>query len=90
MLKNVSITIVGLALMAVLNCAAVAQDTSGERWYLGGSLGAASGFELCSAATPGFTAVPGSCDKSEFAFKMFGGYKFNKYVGAEAGFVSVS
>jgi len=64
-----------------------AEDTSGGRWYVGGSLGAATGLDLCTAVTPGFNTTPGTCDDSEFAAKVFGGYKFNKYLGAEGALV---
>ena len=76
-----------LAAMPVVTPPVLAEDTSGGRWYVGGSLGAATGLELCSAVTPGFNTTPGTCDESEFAAKVFGGYKFNKYVGAEGALV---
>lgn len=79
--------VVGLALIGVVDSAAVTEDTSGGRWYVGGSLGAATGLDLCSAFNPGFTTAPGSCDKSEFAGKIFGSYKFNEYLGAEGALV---
>jgi OOP family OmpA-OmpF porin len=79
--------IAGLALISVINSVAFAEDTSGGRWYVGGGLGAATGLDMCSAFNPGFTTVPGSCDKSEFAGKVYGGYKFNKYLGAEGALV---
>ncbi len=80
-------TIAGLALISIVNSVAFAEDTSGGRWYVGGGLGAATGLDLCSAFNPGFTTAPGSCDKSEFAGKVYGGYKFNKYLGAEGALV---
>ena len=80
-------TITGLALISIVNSVAFAEDTSGGRWYVGGGLGAATGLDMCSAFNPGFTTVPGSCDKSEFAGKVYGGYKFNKYLGAEGALV---
>lgn len=86
MIKRAFLAAAGIA--AILVIAPVrAEDSSGGRWYVGGSLGAATGFDLCSAVTPGFRTTPGSCDKSEFAAKVFGGYKFNKYVGAEGALV---
>lgn len=78
---------VALLLMTVGASVAVAKDTSGGRWYVGGSLGAATGLDLCSAVNPGFTTSAGTCDKSELAGKVFGGYKFNKYLGAEGALV---
>lgn len=78
---------VALLLMTVGASVAVAEDTSGGRWYVGGGLGAATGLDLCSAVNPGFTTSAGTCDKSELAGKVFGGYKFNKYLGAEGALV---
>jgi len=77
----------GLALISAVDSVAVAEDTSGGRWYVGGGLGVATGLDLCSAFQPGFTTTPGSCDKSEFAGKVYGGYKFNTYFGAEGALV---
>jgi len=76
-----------LLFMTAVGPIAVAEDTSGGRWYVGGGLGAATGLDLCSAVTPGFTTSAGTCDKSQFAGKVFGGYKFNKYLGAEGALV---
>ena len=81
--------LMAMVLMAVGGVAplAVAQDTSGERWYVGGSLGGQSGLDLCTAFHPSFTETPGTCDNSRFAGKVFGGYKFNTYVGLEGALV---
>ena len=79
--------VAGIAAMVLLAAPAPAEDTSGGRWYVGGSLGAATGLDLCAAVTPGFNTTPGTCDDSEFAAKVFGGYKFNKYLGAEGALV---
>lgn len=77
----------GFAVMVLAVPSALAEDTSGGRWYVGGSLGAATGLNLCPAVTPGFNTTPGSCDQNELAAKVFGGYKFNKYLGAEGALV---
>jgi OmpA-OmpF porin, OOP family len=77
------VAIAGLVLMSALGSIAHAEDKSAGRWYVGGSLGATSGLDLCTAVTPGFKTTPGSCDNSQFAGKVFGGYQFNKYLGAE-------
>jgi OOP family OmpA-OmpF porin len=81
------IGVAGLVLISVISSSALAEDTSGGRWYVGGSLGAATGMDMCSAFHPGFSTAPGTCDKSELAAKVFGGYKFNKYLGAEGALV---
>lgn len=79
--------IAGLLLISVVDSPARGADSSAGHWYVGGSLGAATGFDLCGAVTPGFTTISGTCDKSEFAGKVFGGYQFNQYLGAEGALV---
>jgi OmpA-OmpF porin, OOP family len=81
------ITIAGLVLMCALGSSAQAADSSAGHWYVGGSLGASSGQDLCSAVTPGFATTPGTCDSSDLAGKVFGGYQFNQYLGAEGALV---
>ena len=76
-----------LVLMSTASQVAVAEDTSGGRWYVGGSLGATNGLDLCDAFHSSFTTTSGTCDNSKLAGKVFGGYKFNKYVGAEGALV---
>lgn len=82
-------TLVGavLFLAATVAPAAMAQDTSGGRWYVGGSLGGQTGLDLCTAFHPNFSQTPGTCDNSRFTGKVFGGYKFNTYVGWEGALV---
>jgi opacity protein-like surface antigen len=79
--------IVGLTLLSLAAGSAYAQNKSRGHWYVGGGLGASSGLDFCSAVTPGFTTVPGTCDTSNFAAKVYGGYEFNKYLGAEGALV---
>ena len=87
MLTRTHTVIAALALLGTLGDAAHAADTSGGRWYVGGGLGATTGLDLCTAANPGFSTTPGTCDNSQFAAKVFGGYKFNTYLGAEGALV---
>ena len=87
MFTRMLMAVAGIVLLGATGSIAVAEDTSGGRWYVGGGLGAATGLDLCGAFQPGFTTARGSCDKSEFAGKIYGGYKFNKYFGAEGALV---
>lgn len=61
-----------------------AQDSG---FYLGGALGQANFTEWCSTAgaPPGFVLV--SCDDKDSAWKIFGGYRFNRYLALEATYV---
>jgi OOP family OmpA-OmpF porin len=87
MLTRILTAIAGLALLSMVTSAAYAEETSGGHWYVGGGLGGTTGMDLCSAVTPGFTTTPGTCDSSQFAGKVFGGYQLTKYLGAEGALV---
>jgi len=76
-----------VVLLGLLESAALAEDTSGGQWYVGGSLGATSGLDLCDSVTPSFVTTSGTCDNSQFAGKVFGGYQFNQYLGAEGALI---
>ena len=63
--------------LLVSAAAAVAQDSG---FYLGGALGQSAFKEWCD--------VPlASCDDKDSAWKLFGGYRFNRYVAAEGTYV---
>lgn len=52
-------------------------------WYAGGSIGQ-------SKADCDVSTFPGaSCDDTDTAFRVFGGYTFNKYLGAELGYADL-
>lgn len=53
--------------------------------YLGGALGQSKFKQWCTGetATIRFTA----CDDTDVAWKLLGGYRFNRYVGVEASYV---
>lgn len=55
-------------------------------FYLGGALGQAKFTEWCdTSAAP--TAVVTACDDKTNAWKILGGYRFNRYAGIEATYV---
>lgn len=62
---------------------AQAQDSG---LYLGASLGTSKLKEWCTGETPTirFTA----CEDSDTSWKLLGGYRFNRYVAAEAAYVN--
>jgi OOP family OmpA-OmpF porin len=64
---------------------AFAQDAG---FSLGGSLGQATLKEWCdtSGAPAGFVLV--ACDDKDSAWKLFGGYSFNRYFGLEATYIN--
>lgn len=58
---------------------AAAQSDAG--WYLGGAYGMTSA-DIDTSSMPGLTI-----DDSGTGFKIYGGFQFNKYLGAEVGYV---
>ena len=69
-----------LGVLAALAAApAAAQDT--PHWYLGGSAGSATAKHHCDNTT--------ACDETDGAFKLFGGYQFNRNVAVEIGYADL-
>jgi OOP family OmpA-OmpF porin len=64
-------------------CAPVFGQESGA--YVGGALGQAKLKEWC---TVGPTDVLTACDDTDTGWKLFGGYRFNRYVGIEATYIN--
>jgi OOP family OmpA-OmpF porin len=52
--------------------------------YIGGGIGQSKFKDACSGS---FTGV--SCDDKDTAFKIFGGYQFNKNIAAEVGYTDL-
>lgn len=69
---------------ALFSVAALAQETGA---YLGGSLGQSKFTEWCdtSGAPAGFVLT--ACDDKDTAWKLFGGYRLNRYVAVEATYI---
>ena len=77
------IAILGLA-GAALALPAVAQ-VNWSSAYIGGGLGQSKAKDACS----GFSGPGLTCDDSDTAFKIFGGYQFNRYIAAELGYTDL-
>ena len=69
----------GLLLAVAVASPVVAQET---RWYVGASVGEAKFKSACDG-------VPVSCKDHDTAWKLFGGYQFNKNFGAELGYADM-
>ncbi|WP_169628078.1 OmpA family protein [Ferrimonas senticii] len=69
-------SIVALSLLTALSVPAVADDH--QPWYLGFGLGMSDWQGVCPDN--------GDCDDEDFAFDIFGGYRFNDVVGVELGY----
>jgi len=75
----------GLCLsMLVLNNASAADSG----WYVGGGIGHVSNNLELSDFDDG-SLISGDVDTTETAYKLFGGYRINRYLRVESGFVSL-
>lgn len=61
---------------------AQAQDSG---FYLGGALGQSKFKDWCTGASA--TAFFNSCDDKDTAWKLLGGYRFNRYVAVEGSYI---
>jgi OOP family OmpA-OmpF porin len=61
-----------------------APDSRG--FYLGASLGASHSSDWCG---PFLDATVVTCDNSSTGYKLYGGYRFNDFVGFEAGYIDL-
>lgn len=66
------------AFFFVVGTPAVAQDAG---WYIGGAYGTTS-LDVDTSGLPGV-----SIDDGDSGFKLYGGFQFNKFLGAEVGYV---
>lgn len=78
-----AIALTGLvAATAGISSPAFAQDSG---WYLGASAGASKVKDFC----PDLIPVGTSCDETSAAYGVFGGYQFNRFLGAELGYTDL-
>ncbi len=78
---------IGLAAGAVgVPGIAAAQQDAG--FYAGGAVGQTKAKDACTDLTD-LAPFVGSCDDKDTAWKIFGGYQFNRYIGAEIGYVDL-
>lgn len=80
------------ALLVTLACASLPVYASG--WYAGVGVGAAHAQDANSNVQSAINTLAGAgissaagFDSGQSAFNIFGGYQFNRYVGAEAGWI---
>jgi OOP family OmpA-OmpF porin len=74
-----ALAILGLASTMMVAGPAFAQD---QGWYIGATLGQ-------SKAKDGCTDVIGSCDDKDSAWRILGGYQFNKNLAVELGYTDL-
>ena len=79
--RNTLVALAGAAALA-LPAIGMAQMTGPDSsWYVGGSVGQSKFDVDCTGAS--------TCDDSDTAFRVFGGYMFNKHFGAELGYADL-
>jgi OmpA-OmpF porin, OOP family len=74
-------TLASLTIAWALPASAAAQEAG---FYLGAALGQARLTDWCNSA-PGVTIT--SCEDTDTGWKLFGGYRFNRYLAIEATYV---
>jgi OOP family OmpA-OmpF porin len=77
-MKKATIASLAGAVALAASQAALAQDAG---WYLGGSIGQATAQDWCNGVGPGV-----SCEDSDTAWRIFGGYQVNRNFAVEAGY----
>ncbi len=86
MKTNLSIALIGLAAAMGTSTLAKAQDVE-TRGYIGASIGQSKFKDACiGLPAAGFV---GSCDQKDTAWKVFGGYQFNRHIGVELGYTDL-
>jgi OOP family OmpA-OmpF porin len=76
------LAILGLASAMIFAGSAFAQAGSEAGWYVGASLGQSQVDVDCSGTT--------TCDDKDSAWKIFGGYQFNRNFSVELGYTDLA
>ena len=79
---KVQLAVLSLAALAFAGTALSQQKESGI--YVGGALGQAEQSDQCSSPAAGV-----SCDNKDSAWKIFGGFQFNRHLAAEVGYANL-
>jgi len=81
--RNAALAVFGVAVLS-LPSIGMAQSMSGpdSGWYIGGSVGQSKAKDVCSGVSgPGV-----SCEDTDTAYRIFGGYQINKHFAVELGY----
>ena len=85
-MKNVRFLAAGLLAASALAFSPVSQAQMTGQWYAGVGIGQSKANDACSdVASAGVT----SCDDSDTAARIFGGYRINKNFAAEVGYADL-
>jgi len=79
--RKIALATLSLAAATAFAGSALAQSSESAA-YVGVAIGQSKIKDACSGASP-TTAVSVSCDDKDTAWRVYGGYQFNRYVAAE-------
>jgi len=88
---RISVTLLGLAALAIITSPLVAVADEDSGWYIGGGIGQAKATidnaRITSALLGGgVTTTSITNNNRSFGYKVFGGYQINQYLSVESGF----
>jgi OOP family OmpA-OmpF porin len=86
-MQNTTLATTVVALSAFLSLSATAAELN-NHWYVGGGLARAEVDADFDGADLGGIPVNLDIDEDSVAWRLFGGYRFNRYVGVEGGYVN--
>lgn len=83
-MKNVRLLFAGLLAASALAFSPISQAQMSGQWYVGGGFGQSKAKDLCNQVSPGV-----SCDDTDTAMRLFGGYKINQNFAVEVGYADL-
>ncbi|HKA45825.1 MAG TPA: porin family protein [Burkholderiales bacterium] len=89
------IAVAALAAGSLVAVPAYAQQMKESGWYVGGGLGQSradideAGINFAFTSIGGITSAATTSDKSDFGWKLFGGYQINRNFAVEGGYASL-
>jgi OOP family OmpA-OmpF porin len=82
--KNTAAAVIAVAILATPSLAAAQEASS----YFGASLGMSQARKFCNASDAPAGSSTSSCDDHGVGFKLFLGYRFNKFLAVEGSFIT--
>ena len=86
-MRNITIAAIAVALSTLWSMSATAGELE-NHWYVGGGLARANVDVDIDGADLGGTPIDLDIDDDSVAWRLFGGYRFNRYVGVEGGYIN--
>lgn len=86
-MHNITVAAIAVALSTLWSLSATAGEIE-NHWYVGGGLARANVDVDFDGADLGGTPIDLDIDDDSTAWRLFGGYRFNRYVGVEGGYIN--